>query len=259
MGITLFRDIDYGYIPPTPVTPYLSPDKLSSLSQATDVIFKHSKKFGYPISYIQEQDGQLIQNIIPVHKTEYQQISTSSKTELALHTETAFHPYKPDYVLLFCLRGDPSAITTYANFFEILKQLDEPVINILKKKCFTTGVDISFRSNGEPDQQIFISIINEVKGLLSFTYDETLIDGVNEESKNALHLIKLAIQNCTQEIVLASGDLLVIDNEKTIHGRKPFQPRYNGTDRWVQRVLVRKEIPPSNQINGHVITTKFGG
>ena len=54
-------------------------------------------------------------------------------------------------------------------------------------------------------------------------------------------------------------DLLVIDNEKTIHGRKPFQPRYNGTDRWVQRVLVRKEIPPSNQINGHVITTKFGG
>ncbi|MFZ4104909.1 TauD/TfdA family dioxygenase [Flavobacterium sp.] len=258
MGITLFKDIDYGYIPPTPVTPYLSSDEFSSLSQARDIIFKYSKEFGYPISYIQEQDGQLIQNIVPVNKTEYQQISTSSKTELALHTETAFHPYKPDYVLLFCLRGDPSAITTYANFFDILKQLDESVINILKKKCFTTGIDISFRSNGELDQQIYLSIIDEVGSLLSFTYDEALIDGVNGESRNALHLTKLAIQNCTQEIVLATGDLLVIDNKKTIHGRKPFQPRYNGTDRWVQRVLVKKEIPPSNQINGHIITTRFG-
>jgi alpha-ketoglutarate-dependent taurine dioxygenase len=56
---------------------------------------------------------------------------------------------------------------------------------------------------------------------------------------------------------LETGDLLVIDNNKTIHGRKPFQARYDGTDRWVQRILVRKELPPSDQINGHIITTEF--
>jgi L-asparagine oxygenase len=55
--------------------------------------------------------------------------------------------------------------------------------------------------------------------------------------------------------VLEAGDLLIIDNNKTIHGRKPFQPRYDGTDRWVQRMLVRKELPPREQMNGHIVIT----
>jgi L-asparagine oxygenase len=65
-------------------------------------------------------------------------------------------------------------------------------------------------------------------------------------------------QECVQEITLQTGDLLVIDNNKTIHGRKQFQARYDGTDRWVQRVLVRKELPPSDQITGHIIHTDLG-
>jgi len=56
---------------------------------------------------------------------------------------------------------------------------------------------------------------------------------------------------------LETGDLLVIDNNKTIHGRKPFQPKYDGTDRWVQRMLVRKQLPPPSEIQGHIIITDF--
>jgi L-asparagine oxygenase len=56
---------------------------------------------------------------------------------------------------------------------------------------------------------------------------------------------------------LETGDLLIIDNNKTIHGRKPFQPRYDGTDRWVQRMLIRKELPPKEQMNGHIVITSF--
>ena len=77
--------------------------------------------------------------------------------------------------------------------------------------------------------------------------------------KLALEELELAIQKCIKEIVLKTGDLLVIDNRKTIHGRKPFQARYDGTDRWVQRVLVRKELPPIDQRDGRIITTTFSG
>jgi len=207
MGITLHKNNNFGHIPSTPATPYID---TMALSTASNVIINHGKSLGYPISYTQEQGGQLIQNVLPVHKTEYQQISTSSKVELAMHTETAFHPYKPDYVMLSCLRGDPTAVTTYADIDTII-----------------------------------------------ILYDSTVVKGIDPLATAALDKLKEAVEDSVEEIILEAGDILVIDNNKTIHGRKPFQARYDGTDRWVQRLLVRKELPPSDQIDGHIITTRF--
>jgi len=252
MGVIIFKDLQFGDLPKTPATPYPG----YALQQATKTIYEYAYRFGFPVSYIQEQNGVTIQNIVPVHKTENQQISTSSKVELEMHTETAFHPYKPDYVMLFCLRGDPNAVTTYANLFEILKTLEPNTRKVLKKKIFTTNVDISFRLNGEQDQQIPISIVGEKDGKLTLTYDSYYVRGINEEANNALVSLRSAIKQCTIDIVLQSGDLLVIDNNNTIHGRREFQPRYDGTDRWVQRVLVRKELPPAQERKSNVIITK---
>lgn len=254
MGVILYDNLEVGYVPPTPAQPYF---ESSLLHYARQTLLQYANKFGHPISYAQEQRGSLIQNIIPVHKTETQQISTSSKVELGLHTETAFHPYKPDYVMLFCLRGDHKAVTTYATLADILKQLDIHIRRVLKQKWFTTGIDLSFRTNDESDQEIPISIVGELDGMLTLTYDEVLIKGTNDLACEALEKVKEAIKNCTQEIILKTGDLLVIDNRKTIHGRKPFQPRYDGTDRWVQRMLVRKQLPPLDQLDGRIIVTKF--
>ncbi len=240
MSIILYDNVEIGYIPPTPAEPYF---KSSLLYYAEQTLLQYAAKFGYPISYVQEQQGSLIQNIIPIHNTETQQISTSSKVELGLHTETAFHPYKPDYIMLLCLRGDHKAATTYANLSDILNQLDVNSRRVLKQKWFTTGIDLSFRTNNEPDQEIPISIVGELDGMLTLTYDELLIKGINDLATEALEKVSQAIKNCTQEIVLKTGDLLVLDNRKTIHGRKPFQARYDGTDRWVQRMLVRKTLP----------------
>ena len=254
MGVILYDNLEVGYVPPTPAQPYF---ESSLLYYAKQTLLQYAGKFGHPISYIQEQQGSLIQNIVPVHKTETQQISTSSKVELGLHTETAFHPYKPDYVMLLCLRGDHKAVTTYANLADILKQLDAHTRRVLKQKWFTTGIDLSFRTNKEPDQKIPTAIVGKLDGMLTLIYDELLIKGTNDLAKEALDKVQQAIKKCTQEIVLHTGDLLVIDNRKTIHGRKPFQPRYDGTDRWVQRMLIRKKLPPSDQLDGRIITTKF--
>lgn len=257
MGIILFKNLDIGFIPKTPATPYPNSIKEALTSKSSMVFLEYANKFGYPVSYTQEQEGQLIQNILPVHKTETQQISTSSKVELALHTETAFHPYKPDYVLLLCLRGDPNAVTTYANVEDIFKKLDLWVIATLQKKWFTTNIDISFRTKGQKDKNIPISVLEKTENGYNFIYDYTFVKANDELGRAALDKLHKAVQESIQEVVLQTGDLLVIDNNKTIHGRKPFQARYDGTDRWVQRILVRKELPPSDQINGHIIITEF--
>jgi alpha-ketoglutarate-dependent taurine dioxygenase len=264
MGITIYRNQRIGEIPPTPATSIIDD---SVTPDSVKVLREYGSILGHPVSYVQEQNGRLIQNLVPVHKTEYQQISTSSKVELEMHTESSFHPFRPSYVLLLCLRGDEAVATTYADDFDIVPKLSNEAISILQKKWFTTQIDQSFRSDGQPDVHIHTPILEKTNTdwmVWKITYDSWFMKAVgdgSDESRSqadrALQEMRDAVNSSTKEVVLKTGDLLVINNDCTVHGRKPFQPRYDGTDRWVQRMLVIRDMPPSEHIDGHVITTKF--
>lgn len=254
MAVKLYKNVKIGKIPPTPFTPYTAKD---STLDAAESLIEHSIGLGYAVSYVQEQQGRLIQNILPVHKTEYEQISTSSKVQLALHTETAFHPYKPDYVMLLCLRGDSTAVTTYADVEDIVSHLDDETIGYLQNDWYLTGIDKSFKSDGQSYCDFKLPILTKVQVGYNMIYDEDLMKPTTLFAAAALDKFSEAIKLSIKEIVLETGDLLIIDNNKTIHGRKPFQPRYDGTDRWVQRMLVKKELPPKNQVIGSTIITNF--
>ena len=259
MGITLHKNIAIDHIPRTPATPF--PFGIEKdLEQSREILLAYGKEYGHPVSYIQEQDGQLIQNIVPVHKTEYQQISTSSKNDLKLHTELAFHPYKPSYIMLLCLRGDPAAATTYAEVHDIVERLSGSTIDTLREPLFITSLDESFRTNGEPDTVILTPILSTTSDGIAMIYDADLMLGTTIEAAFALNFMHKAIVDCTRNIILETGDLLIIDNSKTVHGRKAFQPRYDGTDRWVQRLLIRKDLPPKEHIlpsSYSIINTRF--
>lgn len=264
MGITIYRNIDVGDVPPTPSTPDIdegvTPESIRALLQFGSIL-------GHPVSYLQEQGGRLIQNLVPVKKTEDQQISTSSKVNLEIHTESSFHPYRPSHVLLLCLRGDENAVTTYADDFDILEKLDSETVGVLQNNWFTTQIDDSFRTHGEQNMEMVCPILrkNQKKeNVWKITYDSFFMKakGVDEGSQysaeKALDNFRRAVEESTKEVVLRTGDLLIINNECTVHGRRPFSARYDGTDRWVQRMLVIDKLPPLSHREGNVITTKFG-
>lgn len=254
--VELIKDIAIGDIPRTPAIPIID-DDLTPI--ATRSLIAAGLSYGFPIGYIQEQEGKLIQNILPVHKTESQQISTSSKVELHLHTETAFHPYKPTYVLLLCLRADENAVTTYSLADDILSELTDDEIGILQQPLFITSIDDSFRTKGESDMELVTQILRfpASPDNLEFTFDWALMRGTNEAATQALSSVRSAIAKTTREVVLAAGDLLVINNRRAVHGRKPFQARYDGSDRWVKRLLAISPLPPKTYLNGHIINLRF--
>lgn len=243
-AVTITRGIDVGDVPRTPTKQWFN----LTLTKPRKILLEAASFYGFPIAFAQEQNGALIQNVYPVKKTETQQISSSSKVELGLHTETAFHRYKPTVVLLLCLRGDSNAITTYADISEIVKHLSPETLTTLTKPMFTTSIDESFRTNGESDMEIVCSILKESQETSTYEicYDEALMKGLNEQATNALGELKQAINKSVREVVLDTGDMLVMDNTKVVHGRLPFQARYDGTDRWLQRVFAIDQLPPKS-------------
>lgn len=256
--IKLLKIDGFDQIPPTPAQKY---SKCSFLTTIRDNLVAYASGYGFPVSYIQEQNGDLIQNIFPIKKTESQQISSSSKIELGLHTETAFHPYKPSHVHLLCLREDPLAVTTYAYVDEIMGHLKPKTIDILTRPWFITSIDDSFRTHSESNMELPCFVLRarifNKKLTYEIIFDEALMRGINDEANDALEQIKGAIMKSIREIVLRTGDLLTLDNKTTIHGRRPFNARYDGTDRWLLRVLSIDYAVPRQHKSGHTIITKF--
>jgi L-asparagine oxygenase len=41
---------------------------------------------------------------------------------------------------------------------------------------------------------------------------------------------------------LNAGDRLIVHNRKCAHARSRFEARFDGTDRWLQRVYVRRTL-----------------
>ena len=259
MSISLLQHQSIGDIPPTPFMSSLS-DSATPTTHA--LLYSVARSLGHPVGYLQEQQGKIIHDIVPIKKTETAQMSTSSVVTLDLHTESCFHPYLPDYVLLLCLRDDPSAATTYADLEDIIPDLGIDCLDILTKPWFLTSVDESFRTNGEPDQPRNIPILTKQKNnTYRLRYDQAVMVGTKKEAVWALSVLNNAINKHIKEVILKTGDLLIIDNSTTIHGRKPFKARYDGTDRWLQRLLVRKNVENLPHIHcaktGHLIITKY--
>ena len=83
--------------------------------------------------------------------------------------------------------------------------------------------------------------------------------GMGLEAERALRALGDAVVEAQASVVLDTGDLLVVDNDEAVHGRSPFAPRFDGTDRWLQRTFIVTDLSPSaSERDGRVITTVFG-
>jgi hypothetical protein len=255
-GALLLRGLPVGTLPPTPPTPTTPPRK-DSVSEFT--LLTIARRLGQPVGYEPEHGGELVQSIVPTEAAIDRQVSTSSKVQLMFHTEAAFHPHRPRYLLLLCLRGDPAAQTTLSSIYEVMPQLPVEVIDVLFERRFRTAVDESYlhgRTNvlGAP-----IAVLSGDRLRPSMVFDADLMVGVDDEADRALRVLADATAACHTAVALESGDLLVVDNAVAVHGRSPYAPRFDGTDRWLQRTFVVSDLTSSAaDRRGRVITTRFG-
>ena len=255
-GALLIRNAPIGNLPPTPPTPEapVAKDLSTELTLLTV-----ARRLGQPVGYVPEHGGRIVQNIVPTQSDADSQTSTSSRSNLMFHTETAFHPHRPRYLLLLCLRGDPSARTTLASVHDIMDRLPDDVVDAMFQPRFRTAVDASFLAGRPNELGRARPLVTGTRVEPTFVFDADLTVGTDTIADDVLIAIRSAIADVETSVVLEPGDLLVVDNNVALHGRSPFSARFDGTDRWLQRSFVVADLAPSAaDRNGRVITTEFG-
>ncbi len=255
-GALVLRGVPVGSLPHTPESP-TAPTVKDHVSEF--VLLTVARRLGQPVGYQPEHGGDLVQNLVPTKANAHRQVSTSSGVDLMFHTEAAFHPHRPKFLLLLCLRGDANAVTTLSSIFEVLPLLPERVVETLFQPRFRTAVDESYlhgRSNvlGAP-----MPVLSGDRDRPTMVFDADLMVGIDEEADAALRALSAVVEQHHTGLALEAGDLLIVDNDVAVHGRSSYTPRWDGFDRWIQRSMAVTDLAPSaGERNGRVIVTHFG-
>lgn len=201
---------------------------------------------GEPFAFDTQHGGNVVQNIVPVRADQEEQIGTGGKFFLEWHTEDAFHDFHADFIGLLCLRGNPNAATTFASIRNM--HIPEHYKRQLFIKQFYAGIDKAHGGTGRAEDGNLIAILEGSYEDPTWRLDTSCVVGQNPAAQEALsHLIN-EMDRVARQFVLQPGDLLLMDNKYVVHGRTAFTPRFDGTDRWLQRVSIAADLRKSNAV-----------
>jgi L-asparagine oxygenase len=242
-------------LPPTPRDGRVAKDKSSHVSEANLLLLL--MHLGDPIAYSDEKEGALIQNICPVKGREGRQENTGS-VYLEFHTEDGFHPHKPDFLGLFCLRPDYDGVakTATASARRALRRIPGKAVSLLRQPLYRIRLSSSFSGDGEPTR--YSRQMPVLSGDLlepEMCVDLHAMEAMNPAARDALECLKSALMEVVVDHALEPGDMFIVDNRMAAHARTGFRPRYDGEDRWLQRMFVVQDLRRSRASRprtGHV-------
>ncbi|MFJ8755099.1 guanitoxin biosynthesis L-enduracididine beta-hydroxylase GntD [Streptomyces sp. NPDC102441] len=223
---------------------------------------------GDPIGWATQQDGRVMHDIFPIRAHEHGQIGWGSAETLTWHTEDAFHPLRTDYLGLMCLRNPDEVETTFADIADV--RLDDATRAVLEEERFKILPDDSHRpqnqvAGGQEDPEVAELMRRSAERVDSalrspepvavlfgspkdpyVRLDPYYMQGVQgEDEQRALDEIGKAMDSAMGGVALTPGDVVFIDNYRVVHGRKPFQARFDGTDRWLRRLNITRDLRKS--------------
>ncbi len=247
-GTLLFRNLPVDpWLPPMPAPSGLAVAKNTRYSEYCLLLLLMT--LGEPIAYEDEKDGNIVQNICPADGEEYNQENSGSIAPLEFHTEDGFHPFKPDYLGLYCLRSDHNGVakTLTASIRRAIRLLPAKTVTVLRMPLFRIRLSASFlRGNAPVMYSAPLPILSGDVFEPDLCVDFHAMEAENPAAQRALECVKEALTQVLVGWVLVAGDMVIIDNRVAAHARSSFKPKYDGQDRWLQRLLVVEDFRRSS-------------
>jgi len=225
-------------LPPTKNDGSRNPDKKTYVSEGC--VLGTSLFLGEAYCMEQVKKGLLVQSLTPVEAQFSSQSNEGYGTELRMHTEFAFHPFRPHFFVLFCLRPDIKGESlTYVT-------INKHVVRMLSLEDRQNLSNPNFII--ESPQGFMAPQVSTVRKPILIGPDElpelvlalhSKIIAPSPECDVSLKKLASLIESNQIGLHLRQGDLLLIDNRKVMHGRSVFTCAFDGSDRWLQRTHIR--------------------
>lgn len=216
-----------------------------------------SAYIGSTFGWRTQENGRFLRHIVPIEQDKDEQLGGSSSTPLLWHTEEAFHPGRADYMTLMCYRNTEQAETLLTNVRAL--KLSEKTRRILSEERFMIEPDKSHLPENNVSEQwkMRAEQFNKIYDLLSKPRKCAVLHGTEEYpmmvvdqafmspcegdaiAAAALDEFHAALDEAVTRLVMQSGDLVIIDNLATAHGRSVYKPNYGPKARWMRRVNIR--------------------
>jgi Fe(II)/alpha-ketoglutarate-dependent arginine beta-hydroxylase len=221
---------------------------------------------GEVFGWATQQGGRLVHDVFPIKGHETEQLGSSSTEVLTWHTEDAFHDARGDYLLLLCLRNAQEVPTTVGSCCSL--EISEAASQYLREAHFRIRPDESHLLKNRPTEDdrsgdavdvgyARIEAMNQRPDPIPVLFgdrrdpylrlDPYFMYDVDAETPAAAALRSLiaAIDARLSDLVLAAGDILCLDNFRVVHGRRPFVAAFDGSDRWLKRINVTRDLRKS--------------
>ncbi|ADL45379.1 guanitoxin biosynthesis L-enduracididine beta-hydroxylase GntD [Micromonospora aurantiaca] len=212
---------------------------------------------GDPFTWSTLQNASMIQNIVPIRGDERRQNGHSSEVLLEFHTEDGFHPARCDYLMLFGVRNNDEVPTYLASIGDV--ELSDAVRSVLSQPRFHIFPDdehVRQLQRRHPDHPALARALELQRApeAVAVLFGDRLnpylrIDRPfmrcaegDVEAERALDALMAELKRHQQSVVVERGTLLVVDNYRAVHGRKAFRSRYDGSDRWLKRMIVSRNL-----------------
>ncbi|GEM31862.1 hypothetical protein NN3_28690 [Nocardia neocaledoniensis NBRC 108232] len=194
---------------------------------------------GEPFGWAGQQNGRLVNNIVPAVGHEDEQSGASSSTLLSPHTEDAFHAARANLLMLACVRNPDRVATTVSSVREV--RLSEADLRTLTVPTLPILPDVSYGTDFDQPAPPLPTIWFDETDRATLRYDPayTPLDDADPAFRAAYARLTEEFARVCHAPALAPGELLLVDNDVAVHGRVPFRARYDGTDRWLKRVNIR--------------------
>ncbi|GAA3397592.1 TauD/TfdA family dioxygenase [Cryptosporangium minutisporangium] len=236
--------LDDAALGPTPLQiPWQS--ESAELRRVDAILLLLGSLLGDPFSHVGVQEGRLILDICPLHGNEETQLASSSSGGLAWHNEDAYHDFRADWLLLMCLRNPQAAATSFARIRDV--PVDARGSDVLFRHEFLISPDSSHSVDANELGLKTISVLSGDRESPFVRIDPAFMsrDLANADAGKALAALIDAFDENLQDVVLEAGEVLVIDNLRAVHGRRPFEARYDGHDRWLRSVNITADLRKS--------------
>ena len=199
---------------------------------------------GDSMAWAHQRDGIICQDLVPIEGHENKMLGSGSELELVWHTEDASYSHRGDYIGLMCLRNPGAVPTTYAFIDEV--RLDSDHVEVLFEPRFYFRPDPSHPGDREGERA---SVLFGDPRSPYIRFDPYCMDRPEtEEARSAMDSLIRAIDQKLTGVALLSGECLFIDNYKTVHGRSSFKARFDGTDRWLKRINIARDLRKSRAV-----------